>query len=565
MSHYSRKTKAIAVTLSFWLVLDSSVLAMQPLNDTQLSDESGAGLAFPFENFRLEMANTSFVELTGDDPNAANTTFKRGDLRYYGLSMTNGSTAGGVDWFGNNCTTGFAGLGCPRSNSAIAHYSDFDNPFVLRVFNYNKYGTGYPATGLQDRTVLEFIGPSNMDAFRWAFYGEVETGRTLAAAVDGYRAPNGNSCQAGSTTALCLLKLQNIILGRPASRLKPVSVFGSNDATNPYNGPVLRLMQYMGTTADSGSNPKSYGIQYESRLSGDYRMSVNASSSDGVRGSIPTFTNEEGLYFKNVQAYLPLGQMHYQALIFDDAQPGSTGTSVSNGNIAIEVTRLPGDVSAYTDFYSFAGGGPGTVNSGYTRTGRPDRYYETHGYVEWGDKFPDSAGGVSTVRYAGVDPDGPTRTFSAGQGFDNSYLLSGRPSYVASDSPTPANCSPLVCTFNYTGATVGNAVSANTRSEVVSAGGMVFVSKDSSTTWQVLNNQNQAQNNTLRMLWVNNTSSNGAGSNWANTYRLEVDSRYAGDKATYNPMLNVNAINLGHSRVSGLLIQRMRIETLGGQ
>lgn len=580
MSDYSRKTRMTALAMSLWLVMDTSGLAMQSLDDAELAEESGAGLAFPFTDFSLQMANTSFIELIGDPPNPAATTFVRGDLRYYGLSLTNGNTASGVDWSGAACTGGFFGLGCPRNNSVIGHYSDFDNPFVLRTFNQNRYGTsdtgGDPTTKLHDRTVLELIGPSDMDPFRWAFYGEMEAGRNGA----------NNTCAAGSGLSNCLLKAQNIILGKPASRLKPVSVGGSNDTTNPYSGPVLRLMQYMGTTADNGIDPRTYGVTYDSRLSGDYRFSVNASAINSTRGSIPTFTAEEGLYFKNVQAYLPLGQLHYQALVFDDAQPGSTGTSITNGNIAILVTRIPNYVEAYRDFYSFVDGTAGSANSGYNRVSRPNRYYQTHGYVEWGDKFPintnsNGAGGtgVSTVRFAGVDPDGSTKTINAAN-FPIATFMTGKTTtqttvnydgtdYTVqaanfSNGQTSVNCtSPNTCTFN--GGNMGDAFTGvSTRSQVVEAGGMVFVSSSAGSTWTVVNNQNLPEQASGNMLWINNiTSTPAANTAWTYSYRLERDGRYPG--AGYNPRLTVNAINLGHSRVLGMSINHLRIETLGGQ
>lgn len=580
ISDFHKKSRKLVIALSLWLVMDTSGLAMMPLDDSELSEENGAGLAFPFNDFSLQMANTSFIELTGDAPDPAKTTFVRGDLRYYGLSLTNGVNLTGVDWAGAACTTGFSGLGCPRSNNTIGNYSAFDNPFVMRTFNQNQYGTNN-LPDLQDRTVLEIIGPSDMDPFRWAFYGEIESGRNGAS----------NSCAAGSTLAACLLKTQNIILGKPASRLKPVSIGGSSDATNPYSGPIVRLMQYMGTTGDAGADPKTYGVTYDSRLSGDYRLSVNTVAADaGVRGVIPSFTTEEGMYFKNVQAYLPLGQLHYQAMVFDDAQPGSTGTSITNGNIAIVTTRIPNQADAYKDFYSFKDGTVGSANSGYDRA-HPDRYYQTHGYIEWGDKFPINTNpnglggsGVSTVRFAGVDPDGPTQalnatnfpaaTFITGSGTTTRTVTYNGVNYtiqsagLGSGSPAPSNpinCADGKTTCTYSGVTVGNSFTGtiNTREEVVAAGGMVFVSRDPNSTWTVLNNQNLPEGTADNMLWIANTTSTpAANTSWTYSYQLQRDARYPA--ADYNAKIKVNAINLGHSRILGMSINHMRIETLGG-
>lgn len=566
----SRMKKIIATAMSLWLFLDSTsvVVAMQAMDDLDLSEENGAGLAFPFENYRFEMEKTSFIQLTGSATNlctsgtstpAGCTTFRRGDIRYYGLTMSQGTvggtttvTAGGVDWFGNGCVAGTYGLGCPISPNGITNYSNYDNPFILRVFNY----TGIDTAGatVNNRPVLELVGPSNMDAFRWSFFGEIEAGRTYGAtASNGMYPITGATCAAGTGTA-CLLQLQNIILGKPASRLKPPSVGGSVDATNPYYGPVLRLFQYAGTTVASGADPATFGIQYESRLSGNYRMSVNTAGAAVARGTVPDFSDEEGLYLMNVQAYLPLGQLHYQALVFDDTQPGSSGAVTTNGNVVIELSRIPNNANVYKDFYSFADGTAGSVNSGYTRTGRSDRYYQTHGYVEWGTQFPDN-GGVNTTRFAGDDFDGATRAVNS-TNFPAATCASNGGVNGVSGS-TGANCTTWLA------GTVGDIWGTPaTRDQVIAAGGMVFVSKNGSTTWNVIDDSMAAGSGALQMLYVNNSSSNGGGSAWASTYRLERNGNYAASVA--NPIQRVNAINLGSARVSGLLLQHLKVETLGG-
>lgn len=242
----------------------------------------------------------------------------------------------------------------------------------------------------------------------------------------------------------------------------------------------------------------------------------------------------------------------------------------------MEVTRIPNVLGVYRDFYSCGSTGldcsnSGSAAAGYTRANRTDRYYQTHGYVEWGTGFPTCSGtncmtgsGVSSVRYSGLDPDGPTRAINATNFPAPTYFTSGRPSDVSADAPVAPNCnSPSYCT--YQAGTVGDVLSAptTTRDQVITAGGIVFVSRDSNSTWGVLNNQNQAET-PLYMLWVNNTSSNGGGGNWASTYRLERDGRYSAANLT-NPMLKVNAINTGSARVSGLLMNHLKIETLGGQ
>lgn len=565
------------------LLLGTVLLAGTPktqglteLEDAEMSQVQGAGLAFPFDEFRFQMAPTSFLEFTGSDTDPLETTFIRGDLRYYGLTMSRGSSggAGGSIWNsnlqyldGSTCSdSGFFGLGCPASGDNLINFANFDNPYVWRAFNY----TGFEPDGTptSDRSVFEILGPSNMDPFRWSFFGEVESGREVGAVNSNGLAPiTGANCDAGSGSG-CLTHMQNIILGKPVSLEKPVGVAGGESASNPYRAPVLRFFQYAGIDGDA-ENPATYGIQYEHRLSGDYRLSVHSDADTPSRGELPTFTNREGLYFRDVQAYLPLGQLHYQALVFDDSQPGNSGMVTTNGNISIELTRIPNVTDVYNDFYSLA---PGDTE-GYQRTGRPDRYYETHGYVEWGTKFPDN-GGVSQVRYAGADPDGPTLQITqanfpscvqgtyAGMGGANG----GNPCYVNAGnggSGTPGSA--------WDGNWVGDIVEGaeGSAEAVLSEGGIIFVSRDGSSTWQVVNNQNLAPQEDLHMLWVESGGEwAGTEDNWETGYRLTRDARYSATPNSngnyYNPTLNVNAINLGSSRVEGLQINHMKIETLGG-
>src|SRR5690606_28793391 len=121
--------------------------AMVEISDDQMSDVSGAGLAFVFDNFSMRMAPTSFIELTGTAPSPG---WERGDARYYGLSITDGVGVGGTDWYGNGCNTGtIAGaLACPIGNQnpnnngitsntyGIGAAASVYDPYVLRVFQY---------------------------------------------------------------------------------------------------------------------------------------------------------------------------------------------------------------------------------------------------------------------------------------------------------------------------------------------------------------------------------------------------------------------------------------------
>lgn len=525
--------------LAFALSIVPPAWAMSELEEADMGEVTGEGLAFPFESLRFQMAPTSFIELTGSSvstctaPNtpAGCTYLKRGDVRYYGLAMSRGSTrtgveaysiynTGGMDWAGNGCTAGTYGLGCPMTSYGIANYSNVDNPYVLRAFEYNAMG---PAGANVNQTVLEFLGPSNTDLFRWAFWGEIESDR------------------GGATQAT--LQSQSIILGKPTAWLKPPSLVGTAPATNSQQGSVFRLFQYQGD--------QSLGLTYTSRLSGDFRFSVNqTATSPNVRQQVPDFSDREGLYFREVNAFLPLGQLNYQAITLNDTQTG-TGGVATNGNFVVELAAIPNIAGIYNDFYSLptalaatgsCNAACQTANRGYNRvtSAIPARYYETHGYVEWGDKFPTcaftncmSGSGVSTVRYYGTDPDGATRNVTN-----------------AEFGGTVAEATPQV------GGVVTGAV--GTDDAVLADGGVVFMSRSSATTWTVVHNQNRAQytpglvetysTNCGFFQGCNNNAGRRANADYLNNY---------------NPTITMSAINLGTSRIEGFMINHLKITSLG--
>jgi hypothetical protein len=520
-------------------VMSAVSFAMTELVEEDLGEVTGEGLAFPFESLRFQMAPTSFIELTGSGVNtctapntpAGCTYLKRGDVRYYGLAMSRGSTrtgvetysrynTGGMDWFGNGCTAGTYGLGCPMTSYGIQNYSNVDNPYVLRAFNYNAVG---PAGTNVDQTVLEFLGPSNSDLFRWAFWGEIESDR------------------GGLTQAT--LQSQSIILGKPTAWLKPPSIVGTAPANNSQQGSVFRLFQYQGD--------QSLGLTYTSRLSGDFRFNVNhTASSPNARQQVPDFSDREGLYFRNVNAFLPLGQLNYQAVILNDTQTGSGGVS-TNGNFVIELVSIPNIAGIYNDFYSLPtalGAVTGcdaacqTQNRGYNRvtSAIPARYYETHGYVEWGSKFPTcgfsncmSGTGVSTVRYLGADPDGATRNVTN-----------------AEFGGTVAEATPQV------GGVVTGAVS--TDDAILNEEGVSFFSRSTSSTWTVVHNQNRGVY-TPALVEVYSTNC-GLFQGCNNNAGRRASSDYLNN---YNPNITMSAINLGASRIEGFQINHLKITSLG--
>ncbi|MEY1661995.1 hypothetical protein [Isoalcanivorax beigongshangi] len=348
-------------------------ISLQAMPDEELADVSGAGLAFGFDDFSLRMAPTSYVELLGSapTPQAAAVGWKRGDARYYGLSMTSGGSQGS-SWFNDQCAG--SGVECPLGKDAsggygVTAFASVYDPFVLRVYQYAGYdyqGVWHDATSADDPTVFEFIGPSRTDPWRWAFWGELEVDRGGANAD--------------------LLQSQTIIYGSPVTLGKQWAG-GDNYIDVERKPAILRLLR----TANSAD--PTLGLTYQSALSGDFRFSVaQQPDSPNALHEVPNFQINEGMYFRNVDAFLPLGTLNYQAITFSgiseyaaDATPLSQPQQ--NGNFVIELTRIPNIPAVYNHFY--CGAGPGDGNCALDAKGavanpNPD----THGYVRWGTWDP---------------------------------------------------------------------------------------------------------------------------------------------------------------------------------
>lgn len=358
----------------------SQAQALKELSDDTLSGVQGAGLAFAMDDFSVRFAPTSYIELTGTA--AQGVGWERGDARYYGLSITNGEQIAGMDWHGSGCGSGGAFgnayLACPLASDSglgVGAFASIYDPYILRAYQYEGYD--YSGTLLNTTenmpTVMELIGPSDTDNWRWAFWGELEVDRLNNDAADGAL---NNSYNSGGAD---FLQSQTIIHG------KPVTAGRNGEDARPAR---LRLMRTTGM--DSALYPwadsNTFGITYESAISGDFRFSVRqqADSEDRLHW-VPNFEDNEGMYFKNVDAYLPLGQLHYQALTLDAVRTGS-----ERGNFVIELTRIPNIAAVYEDFYC---DGPCNIVNGEIQNPNND----TRGYVRWGDFT-----GVDTSTGAGL-------------------------------------------------------------------------------------------------------------------------------------------------------------------
>ena len=365
--------------------------ALTEMSDDSLSDVQGAGLGFVMDDFSMRWAPTSFIELTGTAPSGA--SWQRGDARYYGLSITNGDIAG-EDWFAAGSGGGCAGsatygnlvLACPMgigNNYGITSMAGVYDPFLLRAYQYrgHDYTGNYLQTSADMPTVMELIGPSYTDNWRWAFWGELEVNRSnqLEGAV--------NNSVAGSGGA-DFLQSQTIIHG------KPTTVADIDGDGNPEPA-ILRLMR----TTGLGATEDTFGITYQSALSGDFRFSVRQKAgSPDLLHRVPDFDDNEGMYFKNVDAFLPLGALHYQAITFDAVRDGLGNAT---GDFIIELTSIPNIPEIYNHFYCGQISNPNANGCDTNNDGVLDSVNElTRGYVRWGN-FEN----VSITQTLGDNPD----------------------------------------------------------------------------------------------------------------------------------------------------------------
>jgi hypothetical protein len=403
----TRRIGASLFTFSLACLLPAGAHALAEITDVEMSGVTGTGLAFVFDDFSLRQAPTSYIELIGSEPTvqAAANGWQRGDPRYYGLSMTSGS-ANGTDWFGNGCTGG--PLACPLGlgdgDYGIDAFASIYDPFVLRVFEYTGFdyqgnwkgadpgnlpgGTSVEAMP----TILEFKGPSNTDTWRWSFWGELEVGRNAVSPAGQGTCNSSGGSAAGCSGSADFLQSQTIILGKPVAsgyRWNGYNGAGIDQGYSATSGKssILRLMQ---TQNDADA---TLGITYQSALSGDFRFSVRqTTTSPDALHWVPDFNDAEGMHFKNVDAFLPLGTLHYQALTFSGVSSFDSNANpiapTQNGNFTVELTGIPNNPSIYSHFYC----GETDGNCALTAAGAiANPNADTHGYVRWGNWCTDAS------------------------------------------------------------------------------------------------------------------------------------------------------------------------------
>lgn len=364
---YSRSLGAIGagrikgIVLGLALACSAPALAMQELEETDLRDATGEGIAIVLSDFSLKFGPTSYFELTGtneapglNELGGTGLTQRRGDLRWYGISYTSGNRTPGTAgqaWSGP-CSNGILNMGCPLGGP-IQGLAPHDNPLVLRAFDY--VGTTMAGVTNATRSVIELMFPTKHERYRFSFWGEINVG-------------SGTTVGAGTNAASTL--------GDGTDKLQMQNVWSNIDQS----GTVIRLFQ---TT--TGAND-TLGMQYINRFAADIRMSVaQRITSPDTLGQTPEFDDREGLYIGDFRVFMPQGALHYQAMIVDDVVDVGPG----NGNFQIKMTQLPNIPAVYNEAYGR------TITTdptgGYDRTkisASNAAYNASHGFLRMGDWAP---------------------------------------------------------------------------------------------------------------------------------------------------------------------------------
>lgn len=350
---------------------------MAPMSEEELGSISGTGIAVALENFSYMMAPTSYMEQVGVAPagacsgsgNVASNTncWRRGDLRWYGANITSAVDATGIGMHWDDasaCNPGGDAMNCPRGG-VIANFSPFDNPYQMRA--WSPEGMDYQGNLVNTdpnnptKTIYEYLAPTNQPDYIVSFWGEIEAGATRDPATqalsDGTGVDNGGG----------LLKSQTIIRGNAA-------------------GSVFRMFKF----TETGN--ETFGMMYTSYLRGDFRFSVaqDPSAPSDVVGQPVRFADTEGLHFRNVDAFIPLGQLYYQALVLD-----AVGTS---GDFSLTLTPVPNNSTVYGRHYGLQTGDSlgyetarwhiANLGAGCGTDVNCINYRTTHGYIRYGDWYP---------------------------------------------------------------------------------------------------------------------------------------------------------------------------------
>lgn len=480
--------------------------ALTEISDSDLTEVTGEGVALTLENISLRMGPTSYFELTGNnEPTGTELNFRRGDLRWYGVSYTGAAGTPGQAWSGtciNNVTN--MNMGCPLGG-VIAQLAPHDNPLIMRAFDYK----GVNMAGVKNtvNSVFETLYPSNHERYRYSFWGEINVG-------------SGSTVGAGNT--------MGSVKGTGIDKLQVLNIWNNVSQA----GSLTRLFQTTG--AEPNGKAASLGIQQVNHFEADIRMAVAQTLfSPDTLGQTPEFDSYEGLYIGDYRVHMVSGQLHYQQLVLDEAPAIAGLIPAQSGNFEIRLSQIPNIPNVYNTFYGRTSAADPT--GGYNRalmTGA--EYTASHGYVRMGDWAPQHKPNLNAAGNAGI------AYAPAAYGTRDAPTVS-----MPSESTSLSACMPdrPTCTKN-------GSYDTNNGVFFIASPGQTFQVFTRSPNYMYDSNWDADLND-------NDLSTRSGG--------VAATDRIRTQAGNLNPILSVSRINLGDVNIQGMVMHSMSITSLGAQ
>jgi hypothetical protein len=498
-------TALFSLPLLAALLVAAPVHALTEISDSDLTEVTGEGVALTLENISLRMGPTSYFELTGNDElTGSELNFRRGDLRWYGISYTGKAGTPGQAWSGscvNNVTN--MNMGCPLGG-VIAQLAPHDNPLLMRAFDYK--GVNMAGVKNQVNSVFETLYPSNHERYRYSFWGEINVGT-------GTTVGTGNTM--GSTK------------GTGSDKLQVLNIWN-----NVFQGGTLtRLFQTTG--AETNGKAVSLGIQNVNHFEADVRMAVaQTMMSPDTLGQTPEFDSYEGLYIGDYRVHMVAGQLHYQQLVLDEAPAIAGLLPAQSGNFEIRLTQIPNTPNVYNTFYGRTSAADPTGGFDRSKMTGAD-YNASHGYVRMGDWAPQHKPNLNAAGNTGI-------AYSA-------------PSFNSKDAPIssmPSESTVSSCIADRPTCTKNGSYDTNNGLFFIASPGQTFQVFTRSPNYMYDSNVNDNLNdNDLSTRSVSVTA----------TDRIRTRG------GNLNPILSVSRINLGDVNIQGMVMHSLTITSLGAQ
>jgi len=327
-----------------------TTFALETLDDEVLSETTGEGIAFLPENFSIKFDDLAYFRYIPRGVPASG--LKHADVYWYGMGLGAPDSALTATNNLNSLTV-----------SPITSWGTAANPWVLRVYSTNDLlyngQTATVATGA-NYPVLQYRAPSRDSTttasnteggLKYAFVGDIQICNNPAAAIgaSGTGACAGGTLFTNSSTNPGAGRLESInvwnnftVNGSRLSFFQTTVDYDTADGT-----PSTSIPGFTYKAAGAGTFGMTFLNRINSAATGVYRFGVAQATNSSPNGAGPrttaaTFDPDEGAFFTDLDINLPIGNLHYQPVIF---------SGDSTGNFTIELVRIPNTTAVYNAAY----------------------------------------------------------------------------------------------------------------------------------------------------------------------------------------------------------------------